>query len=217
MVGFPRKLLAEHENLVLDLRPHWVAILPSILWSIVLLVVLFFGYRAVDAIVDSNGAGGNTTGGKAIVGGLVLLAWIWLAVIPFLRWRFTMFVLTTDRLITRGGIVAKHSKEIPLESVNDVAFNQSVIERLVGAGDLMIESAGTRGQNRIENVRKPEQVQLTIFKEIESNTARTMQPRAPEPVDDIPSQIEALDRLRDQGALTREEFESKKAELLKRL
>ena len=128
-----------------------------------------------------------------------------------------MFVLTTDRLITRGGIFAKHSKEIPLESVNDVAFNQSVIERMLGAGDLMIESAGTRGQNRIENVRNPEQVQLAIFKEIESNTARTMQPRAPEPVKDIPAQIEALDRLRDQGALTREEFESKKAELLKRL
>jgi uncharacterized membrane protein YdbT with pleckstrin-like domain len=212
VVGFPRKLLAEHENMVLDLRPHWVAILPSILWSIVLLVALFLGYRAVDAIVE-----GDEAGGKAIVGGLVLLAWVWLALIPFLRWRFTMFVLTTDRLITRGGIIAKHSKEIPLESVNDVAFNQSVIERMVGAGDLMIESAGTRGQNRIENVRKPEQVQLAIFKEIESNTARTMQPRAPEPVDDIPSQIEALDRLRDQGALTRDEFESKKAELLKRL
>jgi uncharacterized membrane protein YdbT with pleckstrin-like domain len=212
VVGFPRKLLAEHENLVLDLRPHWVAILPSVLWSIVLLVVLFLGYWAVDEIV-----GGNPAGGKAVVGGLVLLAWIWLAVIPFLSWRFTMFVLTTDRLITRGGIVAKHSKEIPLESVNDVAFNQSVIERMVGAGDLMIESAGTRGQNRIENVRNPEQVQLAIFKEIESNTARTMQPRAPEPVDDIPAQIEALDRLRDQGALTREEFETKKAELLKRL
>ena len=40
MVGFPRKLLAEHENMVLDLRPHWVAILPSILWSIVLLVAV---------------------------------------------------------------------------------------------------------------------------------------------------------------------------------
>lgn len=212
MVGFPRKLLAEHENLVLDLKPHWVALLPPILWSIVLLVALFLGYRGVDAIVD-----GNPAGGKAIVGGLVLLTWIFLAVIPFLRWRFTMFVLTTDRLITRGGIIAKHSKEIPLESVNDVAFNQSVIERLVGAGDLMIESAGTRGQNRIENVRNPEQVQLAIFKEIESNTARTMQPRAAAPAKDIPSQIEALARLRDQGALTREEFETKKAELLKRL
>jgi uncharacterized membrane protein YdbT with pleckstrin-like domain len=128
-----------------------------------------------------------------------------------------MFVLTTDRLITRQGIVAKSSKEIPLESINDVAFNQSVVERLLGAGDLLIESAGTRGQNLISNVRHPEQVQLAIFKEIESNTARTFRPTPSEPADDIPGQIEALARLKDRGDITAQEFEAKKAELLKRL
>ncbi len=170
-MAFPRRLLAEHETLVFDLRPHWVAVVPSVLWSLVLLVGLFLGYRAVDAInLDA-------TLGKSIVGAAALIAWIILALVPFLRWRFTMFVLTSDRVITRSGVIAKHSKEIPLERVNDITFNQSVLERIFGAGDLVIESAGERGQERIENVRKPEQVQLMIYKETEKNNARMMQGR----------------------------------------
>ena len=210
-MAFPRKLLADHEKLILDLQPHWIALLPPVLWTIAVLVFLFLGYRGVDAVLD-----GDPTIGKSIVGGIALIAWISGALLPFLRWRFTMFVLTTDRLITRRGIIAKHSKEIPLENINDVAFSQSVLERMVGAGDLLIESAGERGQELIENVRKPEQVQLTIYKETESNNTRMMQPRAV-PANDIPSQIESLAKLRDQGTITAEEFETKKAELLKRL
>src|SRR5687767_13899206 len=165
-MGFPPSLLADHEKLVFDLRPHWLAMFSPGLWTVGLLIGLFIGYRAVDAVIT-----GNASIGKSIVGGIALIAWIALAVIPFLKWRFTMFVLTTDRLITRTGIIAKQSKEIPLERVNDISFNQSIVERMVGAGDLVIESAGELGQNRITNVRKPDQVQLAIFNEIESNNA----------------------------------------------
>ena len=133
-------------------------------------------------------------------------------------------MLTTDRLITRFGIVAKHSREIPLERINDVTFNQSVLERLVGAGDLLIESAGERGQNRITNVRKPEEVQLRIYKEVEENNRRDHRPQvaagiSPETTREptVTDQIEALGRLKDQGTITEAEFETKKQELLRRL
>lgn len=207
MVGFPRKLLADHEELILDLRPHWVALTGPALWTIALFLLVVLNYR-FDVI---------PSGGKWIVSVILLLVWIYTAILPFLRWQYTMFVLTSDRLITRRGIIAKHSKEIPLENINDVAFSQSVLERMVGAGDLLIESAGERGQEHIENVRNPEQVQLTIYKQSETNSARMMQPRVPAAGNDIPAQIEALSRLRDQGAITAPEYEAKKAELLKRL
>jgi uncharacterized membrane protein YdbT with pleckstrin-like domain len=208
---FPKQLLADHEKVIFDLKPHWIAVLPSVLWTIALLVVLFLGYRAVDGIVD-----GDASGGKMVVGIIVTIAWFFLALLPFLRWQFTMFVLTSDRLITRTGIIAKHSKEIPLERINDVTFSQSIIERLVGAGDLMMESAGERGQTKISNVRRPEQVQLMIYKETEENSNRMMRGGAPVG-SSIPDQIAALARLKEQGVLTEAEFEAKKQELLKRL
>jgi uncharacterized membrane protein YdbT with pleckstrin-like domain len=212
---FPRHLLADHEKLVFDLKPHWVAAVPSVLWTVLLLAVWVFGYRVAESQLD-GGAQGFTQNAIAVI---VLIAFFFLALLPFLRWRFTMFVLTSDRLITRTGIIAKHSKEIPLERINDVTFTQSVIERMLGAGDLLLESAGERGQTRISNVRNPEQVQLMIYKETEANNTRMMRPDAPTTTSgsSIPEQIQALARLKEQGVLSETEFQSKKQELLKRL
>lgn len=211
-MGFPRALLADHEKIVFELRPHWVSLIPSVLWTFALGVALFLGYAAAEAIAD-----GDPSGAKSVIGGVVTLAWLALAVVPALRWYFTLFLLTSDRLITRSGIVAKHSREIPLERINDVAFNQTVLDRILGAGDLLVESAGERGQTRIENVRKPEQVQLMIYKETEDNNNRMMKPGTQRADASIPEQIAALARLNDQGVLSDTEFEEKKRELLKRI
>ena len=218
MPGFPRKLLAEHEVLVFDLKPHWVALAPSVLWTLLLVAIGIVGSTFIE----------SPDWLKPALWIALVVAFFFLAVLPFLRWTYTNFVLTSDRLITRSGIIAKNSKEIPLERINDVTFNQTVIERALGAGDLLIESAGERGQTRISNVRGPEQVQLRIYKETEDNNNRMMRggsetPRMdPSPSDSsretsIPEQIEALARLKDQGVLSETEFEAKKSELLKRM
>jgi uncharacterized membrane protein YdbT with pleckstrin-like domain len=211
-MAFPKHLLADHEKLVFDLRPHWIAVVPSILWTIVLLAAGILSYRFAGRQLD----GGAETFAQNAVAIVALVAIFLLAGLPFLRWRFTMFVLTSDRLITRSGIVSKHSKEIPLERINDVTFTQTIIERALGAGDLLLESAGERGQTHITNVRKPEQVQLIIYKETEDNTNRMMRPGGSHS-HSIPEQIEALARLKDQGVLSEAEFDAKKQELLKRL
>lgn len=212
-MAFPKGLLADHEKVVFDLQPHWVAVVPQVIWTVLLAVVWVVANRLIS---EDLSYATNLKIGIAVV---VLILWVIFAVTPFLRWKFTHFVLTSDRLITRNGIIAKHSKEIPLERINDVAFSQSVFERMLGAGDLMIESAGERGQNRITNVRKPEAVQLMIYKTTEENNARMMNPSAAPAAapPSIPEQIEALARLKDQGSVTEEEFNAKKAELLKRL
>lgn len=217
-MAFPKNLLAEHEKLIFDLKPHWVALVPSVLWTIAALAALFLGYRGVEEIFDEK-----TSTAKMVVGAVVTIMWYYLAVLPALRWRFTMFVLTTDRLITRHGVIAKHSREIPLERINDVAFTQTVLERALGAGDLMIESAGERGQTTISDVRKPEQVQLMIYKQTEDNSTRIVSGQIAnaggggrgEP--SVTEQLDDLGRLRKEGVLTEEEFQAKKAELLKRL
>ena len=218
-MAFPRKLLADHEKMIFELRPHWISVLPSVLWTIAFLIALWLGYWAIEEAFAKES---QQETGKSIVGGIATLGWIAFAIVPFLRWYFTMFVLTSDRLITRQGIIAKHSKEIPLERINDVAFSQTVIERVLGAGDLLIESAGERGQTRIDNVRKPEQVQLMIYKETEGNNERMMAPRAAgataKAAHDTPlAKLEALARLREQGAITDADYEAKKQELLKQV
>lgn len=207
---YPRELLLDHEKLVFDLKPHWIAILPAIFWGIVSIAAGIFAYDFVD---DQNWSWARTAVLVAVAVALFLFT-----VLPIMRWAFTNFVLTTDRIITRRGIIAKNSKEIPLERINDIAFNQTVVERMIGAGDILIESAGERGQTRISDVRKPEEVQRTIGKMTEENQNRMMHPPVvQEAPDTIPEQLEALGRLRDAGTITEAEFQSKKAELLKRM
>ena len=215
-MGFPRELLAEHETLVFELKPHFVALLPSFVWTVLALAAVGLALAVAEGLT------------LIVVSVAALALWLFLAIPPFLRWRFTLFVLTSDRLITRGGVIAKHSKEIPLERINDVAFNQTILERMLRSGDLLIESAGESGQTRIENVRDPEQVQLAIYRESEKNQnrmfsgidARARQAAAavaPPRHPSIPEQIEALARLKDQGVLSDDEFETKKRELLERM
>jgi uncharacterized membrane protein YdbT with pleckstrin-like domain len=136
-----------------------------------------------------------------------------------LRWLTTHFVLTTERLIFRSGVVAKFGREIPLERINDVTFSQSVFERLIGIGDLVIESAGEHGQSTFSDIRDPEAVQLQIYRQMEANDRRRSGYAAPAP-ERPPGALTDLERLadlRDRGAVTEEEFQAKKRELLDRL
>src|SRR3954453_13615745 len=102
---------------------------------------------------------------------LVLFCLGWFAV-RYAKWTSTQFVVTTERVIHREGIVAKKGVEIPLERINTVFFNQSIFERMLGAGDLGIESAGERGSETFSDVRKPSIVQNEIYRQMEANSSR---------------------------------------------
>ena len=205
---FPQRLLGENEEIVYDLHAHWWALVGPIL--VTALVVL--GAAAGWAFLPS---GGLRQPARLAIAGVAVLCLLFIALPRYLRWTTTHFVLTTDRLIFRSGVLAKRSKEIPLERLNDVTFSQSIWERVIGAGDLFIESAGERGQSVFEDIPKPEAVQVEIYRQMEANGQR-MRGVAPRP----PSVLEELERLanlRDRGAVTNEEFERKKRDLLDRL
>ena len=208
-MAFPRRLLAEDEALILDLRPHW--------WQLVgptLLTVLIVAAAAVALLLMPAGARAGSGGLAAI--GAAALVFVVLVLPRVVTWATTHFVVTSDRLIFRHGLIAKYSKEIPLERINDVTFSQSLFERLIGAGDLTIESAGEHGQSTFEDIRRPEAVQLEIYRQMEANQQRMVGgpgPRAPSALDDL----ERLAALRDRGVITEAEFQRKKQELLGRM
>jgi uncharacterized membrane protein YdbT with pleckstrin-like domain len=211
-MAFPKRLLIPGEDLVLDLRPHPVAL-------------------AVPAIVTVAG----------VVAAVWLAAstgfadWLWwvlflavLVVYPLRRlvwWLTSIFAVTTDRVIHRQGFIAKRSMEIPLEAINDVRFEQGIIDRMVGAGSLVISSASEFGSNEFHDIRHPEEVQKTIYHQGELNKKRMyqgdqqqqQQPSASAPSASAPSATSELERLADlraKGVLTEEEFQAQKAKIL---
>lgn len=211
---FPRKLLNEGEDVVLDLRPHWWFLagpVAALVAFIVLSIAVQSAFDPPDAV---------TLAMLAI--GVVLMVWF---LARYSKWSTTNFVVTTDRLIHRTGVIAKHGKEIPLERLNDISFHQSIWERIIGAGDLMIESGGERGQQTFSDIRKPATVQNIIYREIESAQARDADriagahsaAVASAAAASIPDQLDRLDDLRRRGVITQAEFDAKKAKLLDQL
>jgi uncharacterized membrane protein YdbT with pleckstrin-like domain len=207
-VPFSRKLLNDGEDIVLDLHPHWEYFLKSGAVFVLALVVggfIAFGMDDPPSALEILGAV------------LVLVSLGWVA-LTYVRWVTTNFVITTDRLIYRHGVLSKHGIEIPLERVNTVFFSQSILERIVGSGDLVIESAGELGRQNFSNVRKPSAVQNEIHKQMEANENRKFdRVNAAPAAESIPDQISKLDQLRQQGVLTQAEFDAKKQQLLDKM
>ena len=198
---YPRRLLTEGEEVIREFRPHWRLLVFPFFWILLLGAAVIFTWRLppdVDAF----------DWGVSAIAGLFFLK---LAFYPFIAWWFTHYVLTTERLIRRSGILSRKGKEIPLENINDLAFSQNILERVLRSGDLLIESAGEQGQQRFGDIPDPELFQSLVYKVREMRT-RDMQ-KGHGAMDDA-SQLERFASLLKQGLITQQDFDRKKQELL---
>jgi uncharacterized membrane protein YdbT with pleckstrin-like domain len=217
---YPKHLINEGEDLALDLRPHWWFFSKHILTGIPLVIVLILISRINDDDVRKVLA--------YIIGAIAVLWVIWLLV-KLLEWMRTYFVVTDQRVIFRTGIIARHGVEIPLERINNINFHQGMWERVIGAGDLEIQSAGEEGTTLFSNVRHPDGVQQEVYRQMEGDAKRDAGRGADAMGDAVAKamretrgesaaeKIEALAKLKDQGHITEAEFERKKADLLDKM
>lgn len=197
-MSYPEHLLTEGERIIAGFRPHWKLLIVPVLWTILFVV----------GIIATNNLIPDRDTPRYLVYAVLVGGWVVMAVWPALTWWFTKFVLTNERLIARAGIVARRGVEIPLEAINDVHFKQSILERLLGFGDLVIESAGEQGQSRFSNIPNPEAFQSEVYRAREDRARDLSSPQDPT------STLATLAKLHADGVLTDEEFEAKKTKLL---
>jgi uncharacterized membrane protein YdbT with pleckstrin-like domain len=218
-VAYPRKLLKPGEHLALDLRPHWWYFWKHIVTGIVLFGVLLLLKLYLH---------GDVFHWSFLFWAVVALVWAGWLTLKYFDWNFTHFVVTDDRVIFRTGVLAKRGIEIPMERISNINFHQGIWERIIGAGDLEIESAGRDGQSHFNDVWHPDAVQQELYVQMEANARKRAswhQPGAAAPQGAVPSRPEAsvpdqlreLADLRDRGIITPAEFETKKAQLLERM
>ena len=216
---YPKNLINDRENVALDLRPHWWYFSRHILTGIPLLIAIILAIRIDSKVLYYAVAA-------------VSVVWaIWL-LLKYISWARTYFVVTDQRVVFRTGVLSRHGVEVPLERINNLNFHQKIFERMIGAGDLEVQSAGEQGTTLFENVRHPDGVQQEIYRQMEGDAKRDAGRGASEIGKavaeavkqsgggggaSIPDQIEQLAKLRDQGTLTAAEFDAKKADLLEKM
>jgi uncharacterized membrane protein YdbT with pleckstrin-like domain len=220
---FPRELLRPQEELVLDTKPHWWFMVPA---SAALAAALLLG-----VIVLAAGPGDGFLGSATnIVTGILVLAALAFFANRYAAWVSTNFVVTSDRVVFREGIVSKRGIEIPVDKINTVFFEQTVFERMLGLGDIKIESASTQGASVFEDIPKPSPVQNIIYSVIDAKSDASFDRVGQATADavsqlnlsaaagasqiSIAEQLEKLHLLLQQGAITQDEYESQKAHLL---
>ena len=156
---------ADDEQLVLRLHPHWKVLVRPLL----LAVIVVAGALVLVAVIPSGKAAAVERLAVAAVAILALMLWL---AVPVLRWRTTTYELTTRRLRVRDGIVTRHGRDIPLARINDVSFEKGLLDRLLGAGRLVVESAGEHGQLVLTEIPRVQHVQATLFQLVENEQER---------------------------------------------
>lgn len=154
-MAYPDHLLADGETVARRLHPHWITLVAPILIFVVVVGVGSY----VAAIVPDNVA---QTGLRLSILGVGVVVLIWLVLRPLLIWRTTHYVVTTNRVMIRTGVLKHVGRDIPLSRINDVSFEQGLFDRIIGSGTLVIESAGEHGQETLANVPDADDVQQLI-------------------------------------------------------
>jgi membrane protein YdbS with pleckstrin-like domain len=215
----------------------------SLAFPVIIMVLIAGAWIAMFAFRNNQGFSDIWTTLAWIAFFVVIAGWL---VYPILKWYFTHFILTDRRLILSWGILNKKSKIIPLDQINDISSSQNLFERIFRYGDVVIESAGEFGQQPFTNIGDPTKTRTLILqqrrisadgqssrsgREVAAEMARIMRDQAPaasserrtpEPgagaVElDVVEGLSKLDELRRSGALSEEEFQEAKRELLDRM
>ncbi|MFY9934423.1 MAG: PH domain-containing protein [Streptosporangiaceae bacterium] len=157
--------LNDGEQPVLRIRPH----VKTLIRPLVVAVIVIAAALMLVVLIPSGRAAAAERLTVAAVAILALMLWL---MVPVLRWRTTMYELTTRRLRMRDGILVRHGRDIPLARINDVSFERGPLDRLLGSGRLVVESAGEHGQIVLRDIPRVESTQALLFRLVEEEQRR---------------------------------------------
>lgn len=162
---YPETLLAHDERIVAHLHPHWITLVPATSWCVVILGAIGVGI----AYLPSGSAHTPLLIAILVLGVLLLCR---LTLLPVARWRTSLYVFTTHRVLIRRGVLRHVGRDFLRQHIRDVAFSQLLWDRIVRAGTITIEAAGEHGTETLHNIRKPRQVQQLLNHLIEDDGER---------------------------------------------
>lgn len=157
--------LADEEHSVMLVHPHWKTILGPVLIALVTVAAAL----ALIIVIPSGSAAKWERLAVGVVAVVILLTWV---LVPLLRWRRTTYELTTRRLRLREGVLTRRGRDFPLLRISDVSFQHGLLDRLLGCGKLIVESAGEHGQLVLPEIPHVERVQGTLFQLVEDEQQR---------------------------------------------
>jgi hypothetical protein len=234
-------LLGSGEQPIRREHQHWFVVAADARYAffawIAALALIVLG----QSVFNGNDTIGQPIGWLAVIlilGGLLYFGW------QILRWQNEEFVVTSRRVLKTEGVVNKRVIDSSLEKINDAILTESIFGRIFGFGDLEILTASESGISILRMLRDADGFKRAMLDakhelELELSGARPMPgpairtappalaPTAPPPAvppaapamsaDEVTRTLASLADLRDRGAISAEDYEAKKADLLERI
>ncbi|HEV3380187.1 MAG TPA: PH domain-containing protein [Trebonia sp.] len=162
--------LTAGEQSIEVLHPHWKVLVRPI--SVAFLVVA--ALLVVEVIIPSSSAAGIER--LALLAFAVVLLMWWLT-IPLLRWQTTTYELTTRRVRIRDGILSRNGRDFPLSRIVNISYRTSLLDRLVGSGTVILETAGEHGDLIMGEIPHIQRIQAMLFQLVEDERLRVADER----------------------------------------
>ena len=205
-----RTELKKDEKLLIIIRQHWIRlILPFFVWLLLAtLLLVFVTNHKVDLII-------------------ILLTAIY-PMIEYINWKYNLWAVTNMRVVDESGFFTRYSKESPLDKINNVEYDQPILGRIFGYGNVDIQTAAEMGETKYQLIHHPKLLKDTIthaqeeYKKIQISSqatqlaeaiARTNAATAPSQ-QMIADELHKLFELVQKGAITQEEYLAQKEKLM---
>ncbi|OPY62290.1 MAG: Bacterial membrane flanked domain protein [Syntrophorhabdaceae bacterium PtaU1.Bin034] len=150
--AFMRTKLQPGETVALVVRKHWVVLLKPALFLTA--VCLYIPVHHVKILGFESLLNYLLPYAVALSGGFFLYC--------CLDRRVNIWAVTSSRLIDEWGVITHRSKENPLDKINDIVVEQTILGRIFGYGSISVQTAATAGETIIESVERPEELKQTI-------------------------------------------------------
>ena len=240
-MSYLEKRLATGEQPLRVEHQHWFVVVANTRYSFVAWIVAIALWLLSAALPEGLRSPLGWVIVVLVVGGLLNLGW------QILRWQNEEFVVTTRRVLQTQGVVNKQVIDSSLEKINDAILTESIFGRMFGFGDLEILTASETGISILRMLRDADgfkrsmldakhelELELSGAKPMPGPAIRTSPPvpvgsppaSGPSPAapgasrmsaDEVTRTLASLADPRDRGAISAEDYEAKKADLLRRI
>ncbi len=205
-----RTALKKDEQILVIIRQHWIKlVLPVFAW-LVLSTLLIVWLQNSTALI-------------------ITLAAALYPIAAYLNWKNNLWCVTSLRVVDESGFFSRYSKESPLDKINNVEYDQSIWGRILGYGNVDIQTAAEMGETTYSMIHRPKLLKDTIthaqeeYKKAQINKQATQlaeaiakSAAAAQPSQQmIADELQKLFSLFRQGAITEEEYITQKSRLLK--
>ncbi len=209
-----RTTLKKDEKILVIIRQHWIKLaLPVLVWVLLLILLLTLRWFSFST------------------GFLILLVAAIYPAYEYINWKYNLWTVTNMRVVDESGFFSRHSKESPLDKINNVEYDQSIWGRLMGYGDVDIQTAAEMGDDNYNLIHHPKLLKDTIthaqeeYKKIQITSQATQLAEAiaksnpiaqssTVPQAMIGDELHKLFELLQKGAITQEEYIAQKNKLM---